>query len=156
MDQHGPHHPEPNPAVARCHLRGPAAGHVPLHQSADVSRDWPPCAASGARVAGTRRACLWHYPVTSSLLCRHREPTNFFSFLGFANRDTKGFFLYANVFIVVIRGLCILWTCISKCFAEQFPSECLLVKRYLLFPFVLLSIFIQLFIVSALIFISTE
>lgn len=39
LDQHGPHGPESDPTLAGPHIHRPPAGGVPLHQSADLSRD---------------------------------------------------------------------------------------------------------------------
>lgn len=104
LDQHGPHSPESDPALAGPHIHWPPASGVPLHQSADLSRDWPQSAAGGAWVARAGGARLWHHPVMTSLFhVLYSSPQHMLIY-----SDAVTCLTLLTIFIVVHSDLCVI------------------------------------------------
>lgn len=63
MDQHGANSSQSDSDSPRPDLYGPPARSVPVHQSADLSRDWHQSSPGCEGVAGQGGPCLWHHCV---------------------------------------------------------------------------------------------
>lgn len=66
VDQHGAHSSQSDSDPSRPDLHSPPASSVPVHQPADLSRDWHQSSPGCERVAWQSGPCLWHHCVEDS------------------------------------------------------------------------------------------